>query len=198
VSAGLIEISYVLAVFQATPGQTSVSGADTRRSWRSPTALARGTRRDYVGSDADRVAPDKAGTSTVMRSPMRRRDAQERPNRTRTCQTRARPLYVRWDKDHWLNVAAALNLIAGARGVDRSQARTYLMEACASDSVQSRYVVSLASQDVTYLNRRAPTWGDLLGDKGHSKDYEFSRLSVEEHWHAGYQTRAARCGTPRR
>jgi hypothetical protein len=73
-------------------------------------------------------------------------------------------MYQRWDRDHWLKVAAALNLIAVIRGVDRSQARTFLIEACASDSVQSRYVVSLASQDVTYLNRRAPTWGDLLGD----------------------------------
>ncbi len=74
-------------------------------------------------------------------------------------------MYQRWDKDQWLNVAAALNLIAVKRGVDRSQARTFLIEACASDSVQARYVVSLASQDFMYLNRhRPPTWGDLLGD----------------------------------
>ena len=72
--------------------------------------------------------------------------------------------YQRWDKDHWLNVAAALKLIAVIRGVDRSQARTFLIEACASDSVQSRYVVSLSSQDLGSLSWRAPTWGDLLGD----------------------------------
>jgi len=72
--------------------------------------------------------------------------------------------YQRWDNDHWLNVAAALNLIAVIRGVDRSQARTFLIEACASDSVQSRYVVSLSSQDLGSLSWRAPTWGDLLGD----------------------------------
>jgi len=73
--------------------------------------------------------------------------------------------YQRWDNDHWLNVAAALNLIAVIRGVDRSQARAYLIEACTSERVQARYVVSLASQDFMYLNRRRPpTWGDLLGD----------------------------------
>jgi hypothetical protein len=72
--------------------------------------------------------------------------------------------YQRRDKDHWLNVAAALNFIAVIRGVDRSQARTFLIEACASDSVQSRYVVSLSSQDLGSLSWRAPAWGDLLGD----------------------------------
>ncbi len=49
-SAGLIKISYVLAVFLATPAQTSVSGADTRRSWRSPTAMARGTRMGEINA----------------------------------------------------------------------------------------------------------------------------------------------------
>jgi hypothetical protein len=72
--------------------------------------------------------------------------------------------YQRWDNDHWLNVAAALNLIAVIRGVDRSQARAFLIEACGSDSVQSRYVLSLSSQDLVSLSWRAPTWGDLLGD----------------------------------
>ena len=65
----------------------------------------------------------------------------------------------RWSNvrdEPWLKVGDALHVIMGVRGVDRSQARTHLIEA-ASDSVQSRYVVSLSSQDVGSLSRRAPT-----------------------------------------
>ena len=73
--------------------------------------------------------------------------------------------YRRWDNDDWLKLPAALDLISVARGVDGSQARAYLIEACVSERVQARYVVSLASQDFMYLNKhRPPTWGDLLGD----------------------------------
>jgi Patatin phospholipase len=34
--------------------------------------------------------------------------------------------------------------------------------------------------------------------EGHSKDYEFSPLTMEDHWRAGYYaTRCARCGIKR-
>ena len=33
--------------------------------------------------------------------------------------------------------------------------------------------------------------------EGHSKDYEFSRLSMQEHWRAAVTMRAAHCGTAR-
>jgi NTE family protein len=33
--------------------------------------------------------------------------------------------------------------------------------------------------------------------EGHSKDYDFSRLSMQEHWGAGYHDARARCATER-
>jgi len=34
--------------------------------------------------------------------------------------------------------------------------------------------------------------------EGHSKDYEFSRLTMEDHWRAGYHDAVRTCGLKRR
>jgi NTE family protein len=52
------------------------------------------------------------------------------------------------------------------------------------DSPEARYLAGLADDgvcNIVHLIYRTRAY------EGHSKDYEFSRLSMEEHWRAGYQ-----------